>query len=312
MNHFLTRFLLPLALLSLFLFACEQEFLPVVEVQPAQIVVEGYIEGGDRPSTPYVFLTRSVAFFTAEEQNDLSDFYVHNARITVSDGSREVVLTEICSQSLDSTQLALAAAFLGFDPANLEFNLCVYIDPSFSLYGEIGKTYFLDVTAEGNHLTAQTSLPELVVLDSVYFIDPPGTIGDSLAQLQVILPDPPGIANFYRYFTSTNGGTLRRSDFSVVDDRLFDGQTFILPLNEAEADSVSFDLSTYGLFRRGDAMTLKFVGIDEAHYQFWNTLEFSASNQGPFSNITRVRGNIEGGLGIWGGLSATYYERAVE
>ena len=73
---------------------------------------------------------------------------------------------------------------------------------------------------QGNHLTAQTTLPQLVVLDSVYFIDSPGTIGDSLAHSKVILPDPPGIPEFYRYFTSTDGGTLRRSDLSVVYDRL--------------------------------------------------------------------------------------------
>ena len=47
-------------------------------------------------------------------------------------------------------------------------------------------------------------------------------------------------------------------------------------------------------------------------YRNWNTLEFSNANQGPFASYTRLESNINGGLGIWGGLSVSYYTRVVE
>ena len=62
----------------------------------------------------------------------------------------------------------------------------------------------------------------------------------------------------------------------------------------------------------GDSVLIKWTTIDEAHFDFWNTLEFSNANQGPFSSYTRLQSNINGGLGIWGGYSVSYYSRTVE
>jgi hypothetical protein len=98
---------------------------------------------------------------------------------------------------------------------------------------------------------------------------------------------------------------------SVVNDELFDGQTFEFPLAKAEPRAMDFDPTSLGLFRRGTETTIKWITIDESQFQFGNTLEFSLANQGPFSSCTRVTSNVEGGLGIWGGISATYYELLV-
>ena len=80
------------------------------------------------------------SFFTAQGRNDLSDFYVHDAPVTVSDGSREVALTDICSQSLTPPSFPRRLLFLSFHPGTLEFQICVYIDPASLSTGEIGKT----------------------------------------------------------------------------------------------------------------------------------------------------------------------------
>ncbi|MEM6397845.1 MAG: DUF4249 domain-containing protein [Bacteroidota bacterium] len=291
--------------------ACQEEFQPAQVEEPHPLVVEGYIEAsGDLSSPPYVFLTRSFPFFNQISGEQFDAFFVHDADVRVSDGEREVRLIELCFADLSEDQIDLAENFLGRELDSLGINLCVYLDPTFTIIGEEGKTYDLTIEAEGELLTATTTIPEQVELDSVFFVEPPGEPRDTLAQLRVILDDPPE-ENFYRYFVSVDGGEFKRDDFSVFNDRLFNDERLEFPLNRPLGDDESFDLSTFGLFRRGTDMTLKFAFLDEAHHQFWETLEFASANQGPFSSYTRIATNINGGLGIWGGLACTYYDRAV-
>lgn len=304
------RFLLPL--LALALPACEEEFTPTVVADPSQIVVEGYIEAGERPTPPYIFLTRSLAFFTELGIDDLEDSYVNDATITVSDGDRTVQLSEFCSRDLDEASRQFASAFLGVDVDSLPFNLCVYTDPTFSMFGEEGKTYSLTIEADGEVYSAQTTIPVHVPLRNLRFVDPPGAPSDSLLELRVTIDDPTGVANYYRYFTAVDDSGLIAPDASVIDDPFFDGQELEFPLSRAQLPNEGFDLATFGLYRRGTRARIKWMCLDQAQFDFWNTLEFTLANQGPFSSYTRVDSNIEGdALGIWAGFSASYYSLRV-
>lgn len=300
-----------LLLSTLTLVGCEEEFNPPVSDAPRRLVVEGYIEGGEQPSIPYVVLTRSIPFFSRIDGEAFEKLFVHDAVITVDDGDKVVQLTEFCLGDLPPELREQAAAFLGVSNSNLGFNFCVYIDDSFVMRGREGYTYDLRVEAEGEVLTARTTIPVHVPLDTLFFVDPPGEPVDTLAQLRVILADPAGQANYYRYFTRVNSGPLLIPDGSVTDDLLFDGQRFEFPLSRAGNPGEQFDLATFGLYERGDTAMIKWMNLPEDHFDFWNTLEFSVANQGPFSSYTRVDHNIEGGLGIWGGLSASYHSRIV-
>ncbi|GJM31359.1 MAG: hypothetical protein DHS20C18_03600 [Saprospiraceae bacterium] len=291
--------------------ACEETFIPETDTSASEIVVEGYIEAGDRPAPPYVILTRSFPFFREINADQLDASFVHDAVIKVSSGEQSIELTEICYDELDATQKELAAQLFGLDPDSVGFNFCAYVDLSFSMQGEEGKTYQLSVDVEGKTLTASTHIPIHVPLESLHFFPPPGEPNDTLLQLRCVVNDPPGEANYYRYLTKTNDEPFLASFTSVTDDRLFDGQNFEFPLAKAEPPGTEIDPLTFGLYTRGDTLNLKWVMLDKAHFDFWNTLEFNAANQGPFSSYTRVAHNIEGGLGIWGGLSATYYEMVV-
>lgn len=307
---------LPLFLLILggLLSGCEEEFTPPdVETSP-QIVVEGYIEAsGENSAPPYVILTRTLPFFRNLSSDEFADFFVHDAVVTVDDGDQQAVLTEICLADLTPEQQVLAEAFLGTNIDAVSPNFCVYLDVFSGMRGEVGKTYALSVsTPAGDELTATTTIPEHVALDSVYFAMPPGEpTRPELRQLQAILSDPAG-PNFYRYFVQVNSGGFRRDDFSVLDDRFFDGGSFVLPLNQPLPDSADFDLSTFGLFTQGDTIELKWINFEKEVFDFWNTIEFAAANQGPFSNYTIIDTNVEGGLGIWAGQSASFYRRVVE
>jgi len=300
-----------IVVLVLLIQACEREFIPEIS-SDEELVVEGYIEAGDQPTPPYVFLTRSLPFFTTLETDGLDARFVRNAAIYVDDGSQRVQLTEVCLQELTPQQQLLFARFVGLNPDSTNLNICVYTDLQFRILGEEGKTYELEVILEDNTMMqARTTIPEHVPLDSLYFRQPPGEPSDTLAQLRVTINDPAGKADFYRYQTSVGEEPLIAPLGSVVNDELFNGQSFEFPLAKAEPRGADFDPTSFGLFRRGTETTIKWMTIDESQFNFWNTLEFSLANQGPFSSYTRVTSNVEGGLGIWGGISATYYELQV-
>lgn len=291
--------------------ACERSFIPEISTDE-EMVVEGYIEAGDQPTPPYVFLTRSLPFFTTLETDGLDARFVRNAQVYVSDGSQRIQLTEVCLQELTPQQQQLFARFVGVDPDATDLNICVYTDLQFRMLGEAGKTYELEVIPEDNNsLIASTTIPQHVPLDSLFFRQPPGEPSDTLVQLRVKIQDPADKADFYRYQTSVGEEPLIAPLGSVVNDELFNGQSFEFPLARAEPRGTDFDPTSFGLFRRGTETTIKWMTIDESQFEFWNTLEFSLANQGPFSSYTRVTSNVEGGLGIWGGISATYYELQV-
>jgi len=291
--------------------ACERSFIPEISMDE-EMVVEGYIEAGDQPTPPYVFLTRSLPFFTSLETDGLDARFVRNAEIYVDDGSQRIQLTEVCLQELTEQQQQLFSRFIGLNTDSINLNICLYTDLQFRMLGEEGKTYELEVILEDNTaMVASTTIPEHVPLDSLYFRAPPGEPNDTLAQLRVTIQDPGNQADFYRYQTSVGEEPLVAPLGSVVNDELFDGQSFEFPLAKAEPRGAEFDHTSFGLFRRGTETTIKWMTIDELQFNFWNTLEFSLANQGPFSSYTRVTSNVEGGLGLWGGISASYYELAV-
>ena len=291
--------------------ACEEEFSPEVASDVNKIVVEGYIEAGERPTPPYVILTRNLPFFQQITRSDLEDIFVRGAEVRVQNRDTSVLLTELCINDLEQAQRAIALDFLGVGEEEFGFNFCVYIDLSGAIVGEEGESYQLEVVSGSEVLRAVTTIPDHVPLTELTFVDPPGQPSEVLSSLEVRLKDPPGEENYYRYFTRVNEDPLISPVASVVDDRLFDGESFEFPLAKAETRDTEFNPETYGLYIRGDTMTIKWTNIDRAHFDFWNTLEFNTANQGPFSSYTRVVSNVDGGLGVWGGLSASYYQLIV-
>lgn len=301
-----------LAIIPLFFFSCEEEFIPEVSTSPDDIIVEGYIEAGDNANPPYVILTRSIPFFSEIEADVLENLFIHDAEVSITEGDRRIDLTELCFEDLTDQQRELAGQLLGLSADSVGLNFCVYLDLSFSLVGEIGKQYELEVNLPDKTITASTTIPEHIVIDSMQFVVPAGEVPDSLLELRIFMTDIAGQADFYRYFTRINSGALIPGYNSVTDDLFFDGQSFEFPLAKGEPRTEPIDPQTFGLFTIGDTARVKWCTIDEAHFNFWNTLEFNAINQGPFSSYTRIQSNINGGLGIWGGYAVSYYEKVVE
>ena len=55
-------------------------------------------------------------------------------------------------------------------------------------------------------------------------------------------------------------------------------------------------------------IVIKFCTIDLPHFNFWESFEIAAFNEGnPFSAPATINSNIQGGgIGVWGGYGVTY------
>ncbi|MBP6446560.1 MAG: DUF4249 domain-containing protein [Saprospiraceae bacterium] len=297
--------------ISVLLVSCEENYIPDTSVSEQEIVVEGYIEYGEGASPTYVILTRSIPFISTIKADQFSSLFIKKATVTVFDGTKNVNLPELCLDQIPADLKREVYAVLGLNPDSTTSNICVYADIFNQLKREPGRKYDLIVVAEGKTLTASTTIPNYIPIYGFKWKEPPGKPRDTLAELNVKINDPKGFKNYYRYFTATQGGPLIPPFGSVTDDAIFDGKEFEFPLQRAQRRGGGFDPETFGLYRRGDSITVKWCTIDKAHFDFWNTRDFSASSGGPFAAYTRISTNINGGLGIWGGYAVGVYSMKV-
>jgi hypothetical protein len=296
-----------LFILSFLLYSCEQPFEIEIQADTDRIVVEGFIEASVRNLPPVVILTQSRPFFQEINTEELDDLFVRDAIVKIKTSTTEITLQEICYSELPPNLQSQFSELAGLEAMEIPFDFCLYTDLVGGTTGQEGESYELLVEAQGQSLKATTTIPYGVPLDSLWFVPAPGIPTDTLVQLRGIVSDPPNTANFYRYFTQTTGAMLPGFP-SVTDDRLFDGVSFEFPIPKGESRNVVIDPSVYGLFPTDTPVTIRWTCMDEVHFNFWNTLEFNAANQGPFSSYTQIDTNIEGGLGVWGGYVGYYYE----
>ena len=313
---------LPLMRVYIFLFStlflissCEEPFIPENLQQEPQIVVEGFIEAGDGANPAYLVLTKTLPFLSSISSETLNNNYISGAKVTLSDGSKTINLSELCFKDLPPALKVEAAKILGFNVSANNFipNVCFYADLNFAMPGQAGKTYQIEILTEGKKITASTTIPIPVSLDSLKFIPNAGANQDSFLLLTSKLSDPIAQQNFYRYQVKMGDGPfITPGGGSLFDDRLFNGQNFRLNLPRPGGDGESFNISTFGLYPVGKETTIRWVNMDQSLFDFWNTLEFSINNQGPFSTYTRVKTNVKGALGVWGGLYAKNYTITVK
>ena len=290
---------------------CEEPFIPDTFSEDQQIVVEGYVEYGQESNPTFVLLTRSLPFIGEINQKVLEEMFIHNAEVVVRSDGKTTLLNELCLDKLPDEVRKEAAILLGFNPNEININICAYVD----LFGHIekseGRSYDLEIKAGNQTLMATTTIPRFVPLYDFRWDDPPGEPNDTLATLYAKVNDPPNEKNYYRYLTGTADKPLQSPFASVTNDVFFDGKSFEFILNKAEPRGSDLDPKTFGLYPRGDSIVIKWSTIDKDHFDFWSTLEFSANSNGPFSSYTRIAGNVEGGLGIWGGYASAYYHLKV-
>lgn len=288
-----------------------------------QVVVEGYIEQG---LPPLVIVSRTMPFYGEITTASINESIVGGATVVVSSGEQSDTLIELQSDSLfalldfmeDSLGISIDADEIltqfGVDPDIFgEISFSIYTTPF--VLGEVGATYDLEVILPegGEKLTATTTIPAPLPLDSVWTTPHPDPLKDSLVQLWVRFTDVAGQRNYIRYFTQRNLEPFYPGYFnSVFDDQSLvelEGQSFSFALERGYNRNTQIDdFENYNYFMKEDTIRVRWCSIDREHHAFWSTLEFNRGQTGnPFGRPSTITSNINGGIGIWGGYGASYH-----
>lgn len=276
-------------------FSCEKNVDFKLGEGATKVVVEGTIELG---LPPIVRFSKSIGFFSAIDLQTFAESFLHDAEITVSDGSQTITLKEypIVLDSFTYYVYSIDTA----NPNALNFR------------GESGKIYSLTIKYDGKVYESTTYLPAVTPLDSLWAEPPPPEEAPedypNAMQLFARYTDPPEPGNKNRYFTSRNGGAFLPPIYSVSDDQIINGTSVDIRITAGFNKMDSLDRSTYGYFDKGDTVVVKWCAIDDNVFYFWRTLEFSYGTTGnPFAAPVEVSTNISNGaLGVWQAYAVTY------
>lgn len=273
-----------ICLLAMVLAGCATDV--VFSQDSPEIVVEGWIEDG---GFPVVIVTTSVPVSTDYKDWDtLMDHLVRWAKVSISDGEKEVILTG----KMDTDY---------FPP---------YIYTTARMRGEAGKKYSLKVEYGGRTETAETTIPSKVPLEYVKVLERTDGYG-----IVAGLKDNTETKDYYKFFTMVEGvdSTYVSSFLGLVDDVVLGEEvtdiavnsTFVSNFNTIERSQVSYE--------ENDVVRVRFVTMDETSFNYWSDYDdVTMLSTNPFFPVNKkIRSNISSGMGYWAGYGSTYYRVSI-
>ena len=266
----------------LFQAGCEKEVDLDLPVEPTRLVVEGWIENG---RIAEVILSHTAPYFSVIDSNSLPDFAESHAKVTVFSPYESEILT--------------------LKPNQAYFPPLVY--RSVDLTGESGLSYSLEVVLSGDTITAATTIPDPVSLDSAWFS--PDHPGSPKGRIWIRFTDDGSKENYYRFLYKRKGkdSTYVAASLSTFSDGMFNGETVELGFLRGYTSMIALEEDNF--FEIGDTVSVKFCAIDQEQFIFWSVYQnqvIAAANPLATSN-NQLKSNISSGLGIWSGYGATYY-----
>lgn len=265
---------------AVYICACTQT-LPVSE---PKLVVEGWIDEGGHP---VVMVSTTLPISEQHQgQETIQDAIVRWADVRVS---------------VDGVETTLVGR-------KDERYAVPYIYTDHSVTGVAGKTYGLSVSYAGMNVSASTTIPHKVPLDSIKAAHLEGK--DYL--LTVYFSDPPEKGDKYRIFArSTSDGESAGAQYfptllGTLSDESFNGKSVecsVLPPLGMSATGYSIN------FKSGTTVYLKFCTMDYDAYLYWKGYDDSRmfADSPIFPGSRSLTSNISGGLGLWAGYGASYY-----
>jgi len=232
--------------------ACKKTVKVDLNNAPSRIVIEGEIT--NQPGPYQVKITRTVAF---DEPNDFPP--VPGAIVWVTDSNNSIMY-----QFVETTPGIYTANFTGVPR----------------------HRYYLDIQVDTLHYTANSTMPDIVHLDSVTFALNTDLDGKKELNAVVNFKDPGGVVNYYQFIERVNGRIIPNT--FVFEDRLSDGRYIEQPL---------YNDSSY--LHKGDTLLLKMHCIDKNIYNYFFSLMQVSGNDGfqtasPDNPITNISGGALG------------------
>lgn len=271
-------------IVSLFAFwGCSQVIIPVDD---PEIVVEGWIEDG---GYPVVIVTTSLPVSTEYQDWDvLEEHLVRWAKVTVSDGDSEVVLSGRVDRNY-------------FPP---------YIYTTTRMRGEEGKTYSLKVEYSGRVETAQTTIPSKVPLEYIKVVEKEDGYG-----VVAGLKDDPLTKDYYKFFAMVEGvdSSFVSSFLGLVDDEVLGAGVNEVAVNRAFISNFTTIERSPVSYLEDDVVRVRFCAMPETVFNYWSDYDDVMSlSTNPFFPVNKkIRSNVSSGLGYWAGYGSSYYRVSI-
>lgn len=267
----------------LLLSGCSDIILPEAR---RQLVIEGWAEVG---KAPVVIVTLPVPVESEyNEISDLQDFVVRWAKVTISDGESETVL----SGRIDKTH----------------FPAYIYSKDTYRI--QAGKTYRIKVEYEGMSASSSVTVPDVLPLEFLRV----ESVGQTNETYRIVagLKDDPTKEDHYKFFVRREKkDSAYMSSFLgyVSDESLVSEVEEIAVHNSFSVMSSSFNQ----YFGADDTVYVKFSVLDPVSWMYWSDFEElnSLSRNPMFPVSSKIRTNIDGGLGYWSGYGSSYYKVSI-
>lgn len=293
--------------------ACQKEVDIDIPGYAEKVVFDGRIETG---LPPFLLISKTNDIYAPTDLNAILQSFQSGAFVQMIVDGDTVLLDEICSDNLPPGTEEPFAAFFGVDVADLPFiNVCLYSTFNASFFGQVGKSYQLNILFEGENYSAITSIVPPVYLDSVYWKEDPNTPNNGFCWAR--LSDPQG--TFNAYFWESRRVHLNQEGeptdarfvptFSpVTDDTFFDGISFEFGYENPHNINAETPSNERGFYQLGDTAIIKFSSLDRISFDFLEKKYIQLQSGGsPFASPVNIPTQFSNGaLGSWIGYSSTF------
>jgi len=159
-----------------------------------------------------------------------------------------------------------------------------------TLNGIPGNTYQLNVQVGGQTFTASCTMPQPVLLDSIYVQNQQGTNkdGSPLKYAVAAYHDPAGAKNYYRFAQYVNG--KKEKTVFIANDEFTNGNV----VNNRLSFSNDNDDSARNI-KTGDQLTIEMLCLAPVVYQYWYSLKSGAGGDGNNAAPANPDTNLSGG-----------------
>lgn len=226
-----------------FLTSCEKEIDLDLDDKSGNIVIEGNIT--DQPGPYFVKITKSVAFTELNQYPEIAD-----AVVTINDDNGQFETLEYVGDGLYKTH---------------------------SFTGTPGRTYTLNVIAEGIEYIAESTMPEPVSFDDLTQ-DSVEMAGEVNYTLLPIFTDPAVLGNRYLFAFSVNDNN--KIHFQTLSDNINNGmvnqRSLMMPMEDDDEDKVKV----------GDEIHVEMRCVDQTIYTYYTALIQISGTGGPGGSVT--------------------------
>lgn len=253
-------------LIAFFLVSCnlEKDIDVALPIRETSLVVECYLE----PGKPYrLFLFESESFFSAPDQTprilDAEVYIVHKGDTVVLQNNTSLDIESLKFYNYTSHETETVP-----NDFNTEFNLFIR-------------------DKRGRTVKGTTTILPPVAIDSIGWVY---NEERTMAGPTIYFQDDNRVDNYYRYLITADSlsGDVRR-DFLINDATFQTAQALITARPRSEKDVQLF---------------LSFFNLTKDHYKFLESTEGAIrANSNPFGQASSIQSNLEGGYGIFTGLS---------